>query len=80
MYGLAVTASRPAMIAPEMARITVAMEPERMKEMTRKQRKNTSAVPKSPIRASASTHMAEKAMKEYRFRSRNRCSSVAAPT
>ena len=68
------------MIAPEIASTTVAIEPERMKEMTRKHTKNTSAVPKSPIRARASTHMAEKAMKEYRFRSRNRCSSVAAPT
>ena len=60
----------PAMAAPDTARNTVAMEPERMKEITRKLMKKTSAVPKSPIRARAMTQMAEKTMKMYRFLSR----------
>ena len=42
--------------------------------------KNMSAVPKSPISASAMTQAAEKAMYEYRFRRRYSRSSVDAPT
>ncbi len=61
------TAITPAMAAPATARKTVATEPERMKEITRKVKKKISAVPKSPIRASATTQMAEKTIKEIRF-------------
>ena len=53
--------------------------PERRNEITRKHRKNTAAVPKSPIRASAPTHTAEKPMNMIRLRRRNSRSSVAAP-
>ena len=80
MYGLTLTARKPASPAPVTASITVAMEPERMKDITRKVAKNMSAVPKSPISASAMTQAAEKAMYEYRFRRRYSRSSVDAPT
>ena len=60
--------------------MTVATEPERMKEITRKQMKKTSAVPKSPMRARAITQIAENAMNRYRLFRRKSRSSVAAPT
>ena len=68
------------MAAPVTANATVAMEPERMKEMTRKVTKNISAVPKSPNRPRTITHSAENTMKTIRFRVRKRRSSDAAPT
>ena len=68
------------MPAPVRASSTVAIEPERMNEITRKQVKNTSAVPKSPIRASAPTQTIEKLMNVIRFRLRYSRSSVEAPT
>ena len=62
-----------------MARKSVAKLPERMKDITRKHTKKTSAVPKSPMSASAPTHTAENAINRIRLRRRNRRSSVAAP-
>ena len=64
------TARKPAIAAPETARNTVAIEPERKNEITRKQMKNTSALPKSPISASAPTQIAEKTMNTMRLRRR----------
>ena len=71
---------KPAMPAPVTARATVAIEPERMKAMTRKVAKNMSAVPKSLLRARQMTHIAEKPMKTIRFFVLKSLSSVAAPT
>ena len=71
---------KPAMPAPVTARATVAMEPERINEMTRKVTKNMSAVPKSLLSARNMTHSAEKLMNAIRFLVLNSLSSVAAPT
>ena len=68
------------MPAPVTASATVAIEPERMNDMTRKVTKNISAVPKSLMSASAMTQTAEKPMKTIRFLVLNSLSSVAAPT
>ena len=62
-----------------MARKSVAKLPERMNDITRKHTKNTSAVPKSPMSASAPTHTAEKTRNKSRLRRRKSRSSVAAP-
>ena len=56
------------------------MLPERMKAMTRKVAKKMSAEPKSPIRASPPTQMAEKAMKSRMLLLRNIRLSDVAPT
>ena len=70
---------KPAITAPETARNRVAKLPERMKDMTRKVAKKITAVPKSPMSASAMTQMAEKTMNTKRLRRANSLSSVAAP-
>ena len=72
--------SVPAMAADVTASSTVAMLPERMKAMTRKVAKKMSAEPKSPIRASPPTQMAEKAMKSRMLLLRNIRLSDVAPT
>ena len=64
--------------APPTARNTVAKEPERMKAITRKAAKKTSAVPKSPISARAQTHTAENTINTKRFLRAKSLSSVAA--
>lgn len=71
---------KPAMPAPVIASATVAIEPERMKDITRKVTKNISAVPKSLLNARHMTHKAENTMNSMRFLVLNSLSSVAAPT
>ena len=60
--GLHAEHQKPARPAPETASSTVAKLPERMKDTTRKVAKKITAVPKSPISASAHTQTAEKTM------------------
>ena len=68
------------MPAPVTASATVAIEPERIKDITRKVTKNISAVPKSLLKARHMTHSAENTINRIRFFVLNNLSSVAAPT
>ena len=67
MYGLNLKTIIDANTADDTASIRVLKSPERMKEISKNVAKKISAVPKSPIRASAPTHKAENTRNSNKF-------------